>query len=373
MRKRTLIPLLIAVAAFAALGVMLYLRAKAPPEAARLLPESDAILYVNLKPLRSATHFDKSPIARSPGFQSFIDATGIVPERDIDSAAFALHKVPVLLGSGTTSPIHASDLYSSEVLIGRFDGQRLAKYLASVATAQETYAGRIVYTIHLQSDDDPAGQTLRVAQLAYDIIAASNMSTPEQIHSMLDRSHASALGTPGCSLLATRFHNVPLLAQAWGIGHIGLPFSHNGEITVMGLELPLPAESDLVASLRYTPAERVLSGGAVLLRVEEFAPDSAAAETTVNSLSAILSLLRGIDSATPPHNPSDAALRQVIASTHIEQRNERALLDSSATLDQVKALFSAHDPAAETPPSTDAPIAPPPCNLPGKHKKPNLC
>ena len=372
MRKRTLIPLLIAVAAFAALGVMLYLRAKAPPEAARLLPESDAILYVNLQPLRAATHFDKSPIARSPGFQSFIDATGIVPERDIDSAAFALHKVPVLLGSGTASPIHASDLFSSEVFTGRFDGQRLAKYLASITSTQETYAGRIVYTIHLQTDD-PGGQTLRVAQLAYDTIAASNMSTPEQIHSMLDRSRASALGTPGCSLLAARFHNVPLLAQAWGIGHIGLPFSHNGEITVMGLELPLPAESDLVASLRYTPAERVLSGGAVLLRIEEFAPDSTAAQTTVDSLTAILGLLRGIDSATPPHNSSDAALRQVIASTHIEQRNERALLDSSATLDQVKALFSAHDPAAEPTPPTDAPIAPPPCNLPGKNKKPNLC
>ncbi len=368
MRKRTLIPLLIAVAAFAALGVMLYLRAKAPPEAARLLPESDAILYVNLKPLRAATHFDKSPIVRSPSFQSFIGATGIVPERDIDSAAFALHKVPVL-----GSPIHASDLYSSEVLIGRFDGQRLAKYLASIASAQETYAGRIVYTITIQTTGDPGGQTLRVAQLTYDTIAASNMSTPEQIHSMLDRSRASALSTPGCSLLATRFHDVPLLAQAWGIGHIGLPFSHNGEITVMGLELPLPAESDLVASLRYTPTERVLSGGAVLLRIEEFAPDPAAAETTVNSLTAILGLLRGLDSATPAHNPGDAALRQVIASTHIEQRDQRALLDSSATIDQVKALFSAHDPAAEPTPPTDAPIAPPPCNLPRKNKKPTIC
>ncbi|WP_182277819.1 hypothetical protein [Granulicella sp. 5B5] len=370
MRKRKLIPLVIAIAVFAALGVMLYLRAEAPPEAARLLPESDAILYVNLKPLRAATHFDKSPITRSADFQHFIDATGIVPERDIDSAAFALHKVPVLLGSGTGAPIHASDIFSSEVFIGRFDGERLAKYLASVASSRETYAGRTVYTIPVD------GQSLRVAQLAYDTIAVSNMPTAEQIHSMLDRSRASALGTPGCSLLAARFHDVPLLSQAWGVGHIGLPFSHNGDITVLGVALPLPADSDLVASLRYTPAERVLSGGAVQLRVEEIAPDPTSAETTVQSLSVILGLLRGLDSATAdpttPHTPSDTALRQVIASTHIEQHSQRAVLTATATLDQVKALFSAHDPAAEQPPATDD-TPPPPCNVPGKNKKPNIC
>lgn len=367
MRKRKLIPLVIALAAFAALGVMLYLRAKAPPEAARLLPESDAILYVNLKPLRAATHFDKAPITRSADFQHFIDATGIVPERDIDSAAFALHKVPVLLANGAATPIHASDIFSSEVFIGRFDGQRLARYLASMASAQETYAGRTVYTILLD------GQTLRVAQLAYDTIAASNMPTPEQIHSMLDRSRASALGTPGCSLLAARFHDVPLLAQAWGIGHIGLPFSHNGEIAVMGVSLPLPADSDLVASLRYSPAERVLSGGAVQLRVEEIAPDPATADTTVQSLSVILGLLRGLGSATSAQTPSDAALRQVIASTHIEQQNQRAILNATATLDQVKALFSAHDPAAEQPPATDDAPPPAPCETPGTNRKPRSC
>src|ERR1700761_6191927 len=112
-RKRTLIPLLIAVAAFAALGIMAYLRAKAPPEAARLLPESDAIVYVNLKPLRATTHLDKSAVTRSAAFQKFIDATGIVPERDIDSAAFALHRVP--MQQPPANAPQAADIYTSEV------------------------------------------------------------------------------------------------------------------------------------------------------------------------------------------------------------------------------------------------------------------
>ncbi len=138
-------------------------------------------------------------------------------------------------------------------------------------------------------------QTLRVAQLGYDTIAASNMPTSEQIHSMLDRSRSSALATPGCSLLAARYHDVPLLAEAWGIGHIGLPFSQNGQITVLGTTLPLPEDSDLVASLSYLGTEHMLAGGSVRLRVEQFAPDPTAAQHTTDSLNTLLSLLRGID------------------------------------------------------------------------------
>ena len=50
MRKRTRYSLLLMLSLVAALIVAVVLRKTAPPEAARLLPESDAILYVNLKP-----------------------------------------------------------------------------------------------------------------------------------------------------------------------------------------------------------------------------------------------------------------------------------------------------------------------------------
>jgi hypothetical protein len=340
MRKRTLIPLLIAVAIVIAFGVMLYLRAKAPPEAARLLPESDAILYVNLKTIRGPLHLDKQTDAPPPELQQFIDATGIVWGRDIDSAALALHRVPAI-GSRN---VHAADLFTSEVFIGRFDGQRLNNYLAGIATAKETYSGRTVYTIPVN-----AQMTLRVAQLAYDTVAVSNMPTSEQIHSMLDRSRASALGTPGCSLLAARFHDVPLLSEAWGIGHIGLPFAQNGEVNVMGMSLPIPEDSDLVASLRYTPAEHMLSGGAVQLRIEEIAPDPLAAQTTVQSLGNLLALVRAVGSPAAPHSDADAAFQQVLASTKLEQHNNRALLDTSATPEQLKALFKSDTPAPTQP------------------------
>lgn len=341
MRRRTWISLLIGAAVLAALGVALYLRAKAPPEAARLLPESDAILYVNLKPLRAATHFDQTPIQRSPDFQHFIDATGIVPERDLDAAAFALHHM-----ANPHGPNGA--VAYSEVFVGHFDGERLKKYLAGIASSEETYAGRTIYTIPIE------GRKLRLTQLGFDMIAASNMPTAEQIHSMIDRSRASAVSSPGSSLLAARFHDVPLLAQAWGIGHIGLPFARGGHLTFLGLQLPVAPDSDLVASIRWSTTAP-LSGGSAELRIEEFADSATDAERTVDALNALLAIVRGIASAQPPRNPADTAIRQVLDSVTLQHHDAHALLHASATLDQLKALVSAHDPASAA--DTDEPTA----------------
>jgi hypothetical protein len=341
MRKRTLVPLLIVVAVLAAFGIMAYLRAKAPPEAARLLPESDAIFYIHLKQIRELTHFDQTPVHRSPDFQRFIDATGIVPERDLDSAAFALHRMSD--PKGPNGPVGYS-----EVFIGSFDGVRLARYLSSLATSQESYAGRTIYTIPVEN------RQLRVAQLGYDTIAASNMPTTEQIHSMLDRNRASALATPGSSLLAARFHEVPLLAEAWGIGHIGLPFSENGYISALGLQLPLPADTDLVASLRYTGAAHVLSGGAVHLRIEEIATDPTTAAHTVDELTTLLNLLRGITNDHPARTPADQTLSSFLDSIKLTQHNDRALLNANLSLDQLKSLTSAHNPTDATSTTTPA-------------------
>jgi len=328
MRKRTLIPLLIVLAVLVALGIAFYLRTQSPPEAARLLPESDAIVYIHLKTVRTMTHFDTTPVQRSGDLQRFIDATGIVPDRDIDDAAFALHRMPN--PNGPNGPVAYS-----EVFVGRFDGQRLGKYLASIATARETYAGREIYSIPIE------GRTLRVTQLGYDTIGASNTPTAEQIHSMLDRSRASALGTPGSSLLAARYSEVPLLSQAWGIGHIGLPFAKDGHISILGLELPLPEDTDLVASLRYS--------GSVHLRIEEIASDPDAAQHTVETLTTLLNIVRGLGSAEPPRNPADSAMRSVLASITLEQHKDRALLNASASLDQIKALTSANTPQTTLP------------------------
>src|SRR5271156_2038104 len=170
MRKRTRYSLLLMLALMVALVVVLVLQKAAPPEAARLLPESDAIVYVNVKPLRAVTHFDRTQITRSPDYQRFVDATGIVPERDLDAAAFAFHRMDD--PNGPNGPVGYSEVFE-----GRFDGERLARYLATIAIAKETYDSRDIYTIPV--GDGQQTRPLRVAQLGYDTIAASNMPTAE--------------------------------------------------------------------------------------------------------------------------------------------------------------------------------------------------
>src|ERR1700758_795965 len=158
MRRRTRYSLLLMFALIVALGVAIYLRQKAPPEVARLLPASDAIIYATLKPLLLATHFDRTVVQRSPEFQKFIDATGVVPERDLDEVAFALHRMDN--PNGPNGPVAYS-----EVFAGRFDGARLGRYLESISTEKESYSGRTIYTIPVGDAAAGGVRPLRIAQL----------------------------------------------------------------------------------------------------------------------------------------------------------------------------------------------------------------
>src|ERR1035438_89034 len=94
MNRRTRRTLWIVAAVLAFLAAAIFLRSKAPPEAARLLPESDGILYVNLKPVRVFFHKDLKQPQHVPEYQQFIDATGIDWEQDLDEAAIALRRMP---------------------------------------------------------------------------------------------------------------------------------------------------------------------------------------------------------------------------------------------------------------------------------------
>ena len=223
MRKSTRYSLLLIFVLVAALAMALFLRKEAPPEVARLLPESDAIVFVNVKSIRSATHFDrewsKRPVEHSADYQRFLDATGIVFERDLNAVAFALHRMDD--PNGPNGPVAYSEVFE-----GRFDGAKLGTYLESIATAKESYAGHSIYTIPVASETlaTPAGKhievtvrSLRVAQLGYDTIAASNMPTAEQIHSILDRYRAAASPFSGVvRCWSARYSNVPLLSGRVG-------------------------------------------------------------------------------------------------------------------------------------------------------------
>lgn len=311
-RRRTRISIATVIVVLLLLGGAIYLRKEAPPEAARLLPESDGIVYLNMRPLRSATHFDQHPVTHSPEYQRFIDATGIQFERDLDDAAFALHRMKD--PSGPNGPVAFS-----EVFTGKFDGRRLTGWLASEAASQEQYAGHTIYNIPSE------GRTVRVALVGYDMVAVSNTPTPEQIHSMIDRHRTAALPFSGSSLLSKYYSQVPLLSIAWGIGQIALPLNRTGGVRILGLHVPVPLDATLIASLSWV--------GRIHLRVEEIAPSEAAAADTTESVQTVLRLIRtmeasaGEDSAGGAH--FDQPTREMLNSIKVERHSNKSVLTAT--------------------------------------------
>src|ERR1700758_3282705 len=129
MNRRTRRTLLVVAAVAVLLALAIFLRSKAPPEAARLLPESDGIVFFNLKPVRTFLRKGLKPPQRVPEYQQFVDATGIDWERDLDSAAIALHRMPD--PNGPNGPV----AYSM-VLTGKLTGKRLNNWLDANATSR---------------------------------------------------------------------------------------------------------------------------------------------------------------------------------------------------------------------------------------------
>jgi hypothetical protein len=312
MHKRTRRTLWVVAGVVLLLALAVFLRSKAPPEAARLLPECDGILYVNLKPMRVFLRKDLKPPQRVPEYQEFVDATGVDWERDLDSAAIALHRMQD--PNGPNGPV----AYSM-VLTGKLTGKRLNTWLDAHAGSREVYAGHTIYNIPSE------GRTVRVVQIGYDMIAASNFPTPEKIHSIIDRHRAAALPFAGSTLLQHHYHDVPLLAVAWGVGQIGLPLSESGAIKVFGLSLPLQDDSTIIASV--TPGLPLANS--VRLRVEEIAPDDQKAASQAAALSTIVLLARDVTTQLS-NEPANNALRELLKTTEVTQKRNRVI--ATATL-----------------------------------------
>ena len=330
MNKRTRRTLWVVTAALIFLAVAIFLRSKAPPEAARLLPESDGILYFNLKPVHAFFHKDLKAPERVPEYQQFIDAIGIDPERDLDEAAIALHRMQD--PNGPNGPV----AYSM-VLTGKITGQRLNAWLGTHAVSRESYAGHIVYSIPSE------GRTVRVAQIGYDMLAVSNFPTTEKIHSIIDRHRTAALPFAGSTLLRQHFHDVPLLSQAWGVGQIGLPFSESGAIKILGLSLPLEADSTIIASLGWTGA----------LRIEEIAASDEVATRQAAALATLITLARGF---TIPlaDNTANNGLRNLLKTVEVTQKHDRVVVTATLEHSFFSEATAGGNPQPTVPPSPGA-------------------
>jgi hypothetical protein len=338
MNRRTRRTLLVVAAVVVLLALAVFLRSKAPPEAARLLPESDGIVYANLRPVRTFFKANLKPPQRVPEYAQFVEATGIDWERDLDQAAIALHRMPD--PNGPNGPVSYS-----MVLVGKLTGVKLNRWLESQAVAHENYVGHTIYTVPSE------GRTVRVTQVGYDMVAVSNYPTTEKIHSILDRHRTAALPFAGSTLLSQHYHDVPLLALAWGVGEIGLPFNENGAISVFGFKLPLQADSTIVASV----SPELSLKGMLRLRVEEFAPTNDTAASQAASLDALIVLARGF---TEPlsGNAANKGLKELLRSAEVTQTRNRVLIKANVPVSMFTGLAGDQDSSvqSEAVPGSDA-------------------
>ncbi|HEY1903994.1 MAG TPA: hypothetical protein VGG56_16285 [Terracidiphilus sp.] len=339
MHRRTRRSLFILAAVLLLLAVAVFLRSKAPPEAARLLPESEGIVYINLKPIRVFLRKDLKPPRRVPEYQQFVDATGIDWERDLDQVAIALHRMND--PHGPNGPV----AYSM-VLVGNLTGKRLNTWLEANAASRESYAGHTIYSIPSEN------RTVRVAQIGYDMIAVSNYPSPEMIHSMLDRHRTAALPFAGSTLLTQHYHEVPLLALAWGVGQIGLPFSESGAIHIFGFSLPLEDDSTIIASV--TPALSL--GSSLNVKVEEIAATDDVAASQAAALATLVTLARGF--AVPlSANPANNSLKQLLQSAEVTQKHNQVVVSAKISPSLLTTLAQSENSLASPATLPDAPAS----------------
>lgn len=290
------------------------LRKHSPPRAARLLPESDGIVYVDLAAIRDVTHFDRKQITPDADYQQFEQQSGVSFERDLDEAAFAVHRVE--------NPVSEARVFSySEVFVGRFDRAKLMPYLQSQAQGTESYAGRTVYSLLNE------GRTVRVAVLDRHTVAISNTPTTEQIHEILDRD--KSFFPEGPTLLHDYYAKVPVFSFAWGLGKIEAPFTGDGNVHLFGFNIPLPTNTVFVASARYLDA--------LHLRIDEFAPNEAVAETSAAMATAVLTFYTGEQKlrANLGDSPDDD-VAQLLRTVKVEQSGDHASLTATVPLNMLR-------------------------------------
>jgi hypothetical protein len=303
MRIRRRLPVVLAVLAIAAgLTLIVQLRKHAPPEAARLLPGADAFLYADLRWARGLSQQNLPPVTHDPEYERFIQQTGIQFERDLEEAAFAVHYPSRWPGGGTGG--NAPEPRFSEVLVGKFDGERLTAYLRQSASTVESCDKVDVFSIPLE------GRTLRVALLSADSVAASNLEDPRVICGIVERSRRRASPFGGPQLLRQHYKHVPFASQAWVVAR------NSRGLGLLGTPPELSFDGAWVLSARYIRA--------LHLRLEAFTPNDLDAHELIEKLKQPLDMLREAETSTADQNADEDA-KAFFESLSVTQQGSRAV------------------------------------------------
>ncbi len=325
MRIRRTLPIVLGVVIVAAaVTLAVQLRTLAPPEPARLLPGADAFFYVDLAWARRLNGGKAlPPVSHDPEYEQFIQATGFQFERDLDEAAFAVHYPATWPGGGTGGA--AKEPRFSEVLVGRFQRQRLTGYLRQIATSVDTYHEVEIFAIPLE------GRVLRVAVLSPDSVAASNHEDAAVIEGMVDRSKRLASPFGGPALLRQFYKRVQLGSLAWAIARVD----------------PAAPGTDWGSVVLASPATLVISGsflsplhaGSLHLLAEAFMKNPDEARAMTDKITVFLALTRSAETSAGIHG-TDADVKAFFDSLKVKQEGDRAMVSATMPLAFLRKMLS---------------------------------
>ena len=331
MRIRPTFPIVLAVVMIAAaVTLAVQLRKHAPPEPARLLPGGDAFFYLNLSAARKANSGKDLPaVSHDPEYERFIRETGFQFERDLDKAAFAIHYPAKWPGGGTggSSP----EVRFSEVLEGKFQGERLTAYLRQIAQSVENYRSVEIFTILLE------GRSLRVAVLSADSVAASNHDDPAVIRGMIDRSKRLASPFGGPSLLRQYYKHVQLASLAWLVARID-PSSPEAGGWNTGFAKPATI---VVSGSALNPLHPMAQ--AVHLRAEAYTLSPDEARAIADKATVFIALSHAAETSVGTHG-TDADVKALFDSLQIKQENEHVVLTAAMPYGFLRKMLSGSEP-----------------------------
>lgn len=306
MRKRRLLIALTVVLLFAVIGLLVWLRARAAPEPVRLLPEGDAVVYVNLRPLRAITTISLPAVKRARDYEEFVRATGFEFERDLRQVALSVH-----LPRSRENP--GDETRFSEIFVGRFDHDKLTDYLRKKSSRVEQYRETEIFTIPVED------RTVRVAILSVDMVAVSNVASPQVLQSIIDRSRGVGLPFGGPKLVRDYNRHVPFGSLAWSVA--ALSRSGRKNLTLpSGFELPVPQDTTLVTSVRFS--------GNVLIKAEAFTPNDEEAKRLAENLSLMLALFRSVQTSLTTTG-ADPDVKAFFESLEVKQDDNRVVINAS--------------------------------------------
>ena len=334
-RKQWLVAFAVVLVIAGGILTAILLRMRAAPDAVRLLPDSDAVFYVNLEPIRLLTDLGKKPPHEGdPQYQEFVNQTGFEFERDLDKAAFAIHY-------GRATDGKSGETRYSEIFQGHFDGRRVSQYLRKLASKVESYRDLDVYIIPLE------GRTVRVVLLGIDIAAASNTPDPAVIHGIIDRYKQAALPFAGPPLVSGYYHRVPLGSIVWTIARApaaGAVQDHGELLVPGGWSGFLPPNSLVIASARPL--------NDIHLRAQVLAGSESEARNFSERVNTYLALFKSLDISLDSGGP-DADVKAAFDSLEVHQDKSEAVLTAKVPYAFFKKVLS--EPTVELAPEIQRP------------------